>query len=231
MTAFKKEPNYDLKWLREYAGFRQQKAAEVLRVNRVTYANWERGETPTPPKVLILFAAAIGCDVSIIPENLAEITKQEAEASAFAKEVKTLMGKPNVLTVESVAPGAGYDSAALPSLPPIDIPLHKFLPSSMKRFNVPTERWAEFVQDKKGENSEDLRLAGYSWDQAVEWRSTEARAQAYALLKLWEQARDRHFKDRAAAAQQAKIAMPLLVYTEIVRIFDELLELHGWGLV
>lgn len=223
-------PNYDLKWLREYANYSQQQCSDMLKVNRVTYANWERGETVTPKNVLSLFTQKIGCDLSIIPKDLKLAAEQEADAVGFAAEVQSMLKTPNALVVEAMTFNTDFGDA-LPKLPKIDIPLHMFRPSSMKRYNVPVGRWAEYVIDKKGEDSAALRAAGYSWDQAVEWRTTEARAQAYALLVIWEQARDKHFENRAQEAKKKKIGMPQMQYAEVVRIFDELCDLQGWGMV
>jgi transcriptional regulator with XRE-family HTH domain len=223
-------PNYDLKWLREYANYSQQQCSDLLKVNRVTYANWERGETVTPKNALSMLAAKLGCDIDIIPKDLKEAAQQEVDAVAFAAEVQSMMKTPSSLVIEAMTFNSDMEGT-LPSLPKIDIPLHMFRPSSMKYYNVPVERWSEYVKDKKGEDSAALRAAGYSWDQAVEWRTTEARAQAYALLMLWGQARDKHFEDRASESKRKKIGMPQMQYAEVVRIFDELCDLQGWGMV
>jgi DNA-binding XRE family transcriptional regulator len=224
-------PNYDLKWLREYVKYSQQECADLLKVSRVSFANWERGATPTPKDLLSTFTSKIGCDPSIIPTDLKQAAEQEADAVAFVAEVQGMMRTPSALVVEAITFNTDLGEEALSSLPKIDIPLHQFRPSSMKHYNVPVERWAEYVVDKKGESSADLRAAGYSWDQAVEWQSNDTRAQAYALLVLWGQARDAHFADRMRVSKQTKVAMPQMQYAEIVRIFDELCDLQGWGLV
>ena len=223
-------PNYDLQWLRKFANYSQQEVDDFLKVNRVTYANWERGESNTPKEVLPALAKEMGVALSSIPSDLAGEAKRDKEAVAFVAEVAkaTKIASPT-LVAQTVALIAA-DSLPV-ALPQITIPLHQFRPSVMKKFNVPVARWREFVVDKRGEDAAALEASGYSWDQAVEWVSNEARASSYALLLIWGEARDKHFKDRIEFAQRSKLAMPPLEYSKIVAIFDTLLDERGWGLV
>lgn len=229
MTETQK-PNYDLLWLRKFLGLTQQEAANAIKVNRVTYARWESGKAPTPPEARIKLAEAFAVDVSTLPDNAEELVKREEESDRFVLEVQKMKEAPGRLRVDAVAFSYGLEDSPL-AMQPVVIPIHLFRPSTMKHFNVPEGRWVEFVKEKPGECVADLRDAGYSWDQAVEWIDGEAKAKAYTLFSIWDEAKRTHFSHRLQIAKAEKIAMPTLQYAEIVRIFDALLDAAGWGLV
>lgn len=232
------QPNYELIWIREFARHTQTEAAQILKVNRVSYTRWENGSRPTPEKAVPFYAAAIGLPLTEIPADpkaaveLDRLNKKiDEEADLFAEEVRRVMGTPSQYKAEQVIAERGLDGVvALPSITANLLP-HQFRPSYMKKFNVPEERWVEFVVELPGESVEDLKLGGYSWDQAVTWKDDEAKAKAFALLKVWEEARDTHFAERYNRARAEKIAMPPMVYVRIVQLFDALLDAQGWGLV
>jgi len=225
------KPNYDLVWLRRYANMSQQEVADAIHATRVTYARWELdGSNKSSRAAVGILANHLGINIEIIPKDLDKHAIEEENAIGFKNSVTQAMATPNDYRMEVLAMSAGLEDS-LPSLPPIAIPAHLFTPQAMKKFNVPEERWIVYTQEKAGESVATLKKAGYSWDQALVWVDDESKVQAYALLTMWGRARDEHYRARAIRARKEKIAMPPLVYKEIVALFDGMLDEAGWGLV
>ena len=231
MTTEKKTPNYDLAWLRKHNRLSQEEAGTLLGVNRVTYSRWETGTQPTPEGTVEKFAAKLGVSAADIPEGLAEAVQQEAETAQFVAEVQKLKEKPNKLVAEHVGTTRTEDAFLSQGLPPLDIAIELFRPSAMRYFNIPDKFWLCFTKEKPGENVEELRKAGFSWDQALDWIGTEEKAKAYTLLMVWDKAKREHFVDRLLDAREKKIAMPLVNHATIVAIFEKYLDEQGWGMV
>lgn len=229
--------DYDLLWLRNYGNLTQEEAGLKMdpQVSRSTYIRWERGDIPARANAYGQLAAAVGIALSEIPHGLAETAKQTKEADEFDAEVRKILGTPGEVKLERVilshGLGAGDDFEVLPKLPPIEYPQHAFRPYVMRKFNIPERRWVPLVVELPGEDVEALKLGGYSWDQAVTWKDETSKARAYAMLKVWEAARDEHFRERLLKAREEKTAMPPMIYVRILAIFDHMMEEQGLDLV